>query len=101
MADNLIQNYLINQNTPAATLKVMLDAQAARQRAHTQNIANAETPGYQRVRVEFEELLQDRLNHREGRERGRIRAQHARSQPRRSNKGQGTQPVKLGRRLAP
>lgn len=62
MADNLIQNFLVNQNPTAVTLKAMLDAQATRQRAHSQNIANAETPGYQRVRVEFEELLQDRLN---------------------------------------
>ncbi|NUO18662.1 flagellar basal body rod protein FlgB [bacterium] len=62
MADNLIQNFLINQNTPATTLRAMLDAQAMRQRAHAQNIANAETPGYQRVRVEFEELLRDRLD---------------------------------------
>ncbi len=62
MADNLIESFLIGQNQPASVLKSMLDAQAARQRAHTQNIANAETPGYERVRVEFEELLRDRLN---------------------------------------
>ncbi|MBK6765876.1 MAG: flagellar basal body rod protein FlgB [bacterium] len=62
MADNLIQNFLIGQNPSAVTLRAMLDAQATRQRAHTQNIANAETPGYQRVRVEFEELLRDRLD---------------------------------------
>ncbi|MBU0691878.1 flagellar basal body rod protein FlgB [bacterium] len=62
MADNLIQNLLVN-NVPATTsLKNALDAQAARQRAHTQNIANAETPGYQRVRVEFEDLLSDAIN---------------------------------------
>ena len=62
MADNLIEGFLIGQNQPASTLKAMLDAQATRQRAHAQNIANAETPGYQRVRVEFEDLLRDRLN---------------------------------------
>ncbi len=62
MADNLIQNMLINQVPATMTLKAMLDAQATRQRAHSQNIANAETPGYQRVRVEFEEQLRDKLN---------------------------------------
>ena len=62
MADNLIQNLLVN-NIPATTsLKNALDAQAMRQRAHTQNIANAETPGYQRVRVEFEDLLSKVIN---------------------------------------
>ncbi|MCB1060846.1 MAG: flagellar basal body rod protein FlgB [Calditrichaeota bacterium] len=63
MADNnLIQNYLTAQNPATSTLRSMLDAQAARQRAHSQNIANAETPGYQRVRVEFEDLLQEKLD---------------------------------------
>ena len=61
MADNLIQNMLIGQNPSVTILKKSLDAQAARQRAHTQNIANAETPGYQRVKVEFEGLLKDAL----------------------------------------
>jgi flagellar basal-body rod protein FlgB len=62
MADqNLIQDLLTNQVPATSTLKAMLDAQAMRQRAHTQNIANAETPGYQRVRVEFEELLKESL----------------------------------------
>jgi len=62
MAENLIQNLLVQQNPTATTLKAMLDAQAARQRAHTQNIANAETPGYQRVRVDFEDILRDKLD---------------------------------------
>lgn len=62
MADNLIQNFLVNNVPATSALKNALDAQAARQRAHTQNIANAETPGYQRVRVEFEDLLSDAIN---------------------------------------
>ena len=62
MADNLIESFLIGQNPSATTLKAMLDAQATRQRAHAQNIANAETPGYQRVRVEFEDQLRETLN---------------------------------------
>lgn len=62
MADNLVNNFLIGQNPTAVTLKAMLDAQATRQRAHAQNIANAETPGYQRVRVEFEDMLKEKLD---------------------------------------
>ncbi|MBK6909925.1 MAG: flagellar basal body rod protein FlgB [bacterium] len=62
MADNLIQNFLVQQNPTAVTLKAMLDAQATRQRAHAQNIANAETPGYQRVRVDFEDMLREKLD---------------------------------------
>ena len=58
MADNQIQNFLLNSDY-TTVLKKTLDAQAARQRAHAQNIANAETPGYQRVKVEFEDLLKD------------------------------------------
>jgi flagellar basal-body rod protein FlgB len=57
MADNIVQKFLVNNIAPTVALKNALDAQAARQRAHVQNIANAETPGYQRVRVEFENLL--------------------------------------------
>lgn len=57
MADNLIQNMLINQVPATMTLKAMLDAQATRQRAHSQNIANAETPGYQALAVSFEGQL--------------------------------------------
>ena len=59
MADNLIQNFLVKDVPATMALKNALDAQATRQRAHAQNIANAETPGYQRVRVEFENLLSE------------------------------------------
>ncbi|MCL4306052.1 flagellar basal body rod protein FlgB [bacterium] len=62
MSDNLIQNFLVGQNPTVGTLKAVLDAQATRQRAHSQNIANAETPGYQRVRVEFEDQLRQQLD---------------------------------------
>ncbi|MCB9357935.1 MAG: flagellar basal body rod protein FlgB [Calditrichaeota bacterium] len=62
MADNLIQNFLIGQHPTVGTLKSVLDAQAMRQRAHSQNIANAETPGYERVRVEFEDQLRETLD---------------------------------------
>jgi flagellar basal-body rod protein FlgB len=59
MPDNLIQNFLVKDNPATMALKNALDAQAMRQRAHVQNIANAETPGYQRVKVEFENLLSE------------------------------------------
>jgi len=62
MADNLVQNFLVRNIPPTVALKNALDAQAMRQRAHTQNIANAETPGYQRVRVEFENILSEALD---------------------------------------
>jgi flagellar basal-body rod protein FlgB len=60
--DNLIQRYLIDQSTSLTTLKKTLDAQSARQKAHAQNIANAETPGYKRLAVDFEEQLKQVLN---------------------------------------
>lgn len=61
MAENLVQKFLVNQSTPTVVLKQTLDAQATRQRAHAQNIANAETPGYRRVQVEFESQLKAAL----------------------------------------
>lgn len=57
MADNLVEGFLVGQSTSTVTLKKTLDAQAMRQRAHAQNIANAETPGYRRVAVDFEDQL--------------------------------------------
>ncbi|MDD5087941.1 MAG: flagellar basal body rod protein FlgB [bacterium] len=59
---NIIQNYLFEQSPATEVLKRSLDAQAARQRAHAQNIANAETPGYRRVAVDFEEQLKEVLD---------------------------------------
>lgn len=61
MADNMIQQLLIDQSTAATVLKKTLDAQSTRQRAHAQNIANAETPGYRRVAVDFEGELKSLL----------------------------------------
>jgi len=62
MADNLVENFLVGQSASMTTLKKTLDAQALRQRAHAQNIANAETPGYRRVAVDFEGELKSVLD---------------------------------------
>jgi flagellar basal-body rod protein FlgB len=61
MADNLVQNLLVNGSDPMVTLKKALEATSTRQKAHAQNIANAETPGYKRVAVGFEDQLKDVL----------------------------------------
>uniref|UniRef100_A0A832IAC8 Flagellar basal body rod protein FlgB n=1 Tax=Pseudothermotoga hypogea TaxID=57487 RepID=A0A832IAC8_9THEM len=46
-------------NTNFQTLKVAMDVSMLRQSVHAQNIANAETPGYKRKYVVFEELLKE------------------------------------------
>jgi flagellar basal-body rod protein FlgB len=46
-------------NTNFQTLKVAMDVAMLRQSVHSQNIANAETPGYRRKYVVFEELLKE------------------------------------------
>jgi flagellar basal-body rod protein FlgB len=46
-------------NTNFQTLKVAMDVAMLRQSVHAQNIANAETPGYRRKYVVFEELLKE------------------------------------------
>ncbi|HEY3294737.1 MAG TPA: flagellar basal body rod protein FlgB [bacterium] len=66
MADNLVEGFLIGQSTSTVVLKKTLDAQAMRQRAHTQNIANVETPGYRRVAVDFEGELKTMLASEQG-----------------------------------
>ena len=67
MPNNTVQQLVLDQSTSLVTLKKALDAQAMRQRAHAQNIANAETPGYRRVAVDFEEQLKETLeNNRPG-----------------------------------
>lgn len=56
---------LIDQST-VGLLSMALDATALRQRAIAQNIANANTPGYQRIGVSFEShlgALQGALKH--------------------------------------
>ena len=64
MADNYVQDFLVKNVTATHALKKNLDAQAVRQRAHAQNIANAETPGYRRIAVDFEEYLQESVESR-------------------------------------
>jgi flagellar basal-body rod protein FlgB len=59
MPTNIIQQYLADNAGTNIILKKALDAQATRQRAHAQNIANAETPNYKRVAVDFEGLLKE------------------------------------------
>ncbi|WP_041257253.1 flagellar basal body rod protein FlgB [Fervidobacterium nodosum] len=46
-------------NSNFDTLKTALDVQMKRQEIHAQNIANAETPGYKRKYIAFEEYLQE------------------------------------------
>ncbi len=46
-------------NSNFDTLKTAMDVQLKRQELHAQNIANAETPGYKRKYVAFEEYLQE------------------------------------------
>ncbi|HPC79978.1 MAG TPA: flagellar basal body rod protein FlgB [Fervidobacterium sp.] len=45
-------------NSNFDTLKTALDVQLKRQELHAENIANAETPGYKKKYVAFEEHLQ-------------------------------------------
>ncbi|MGQ9856398.1 MAG: flagellar basal body rod protein FlgB [Fervidobacterium sp.] len=45
-------------NSNFDTLKTALDVQMKRQELHAQNIANAETPGYKKKYIAFEEYLQ-------------------------------------------
>ncbi len=46
-------------NSNFDTLKTALDVQMKRQELHAQNIANAETPGYKKKYIAFEEYLQE------------------------------------------
>jgi len=56
----MLKELLFNA-TPLPLLKKGLDAYALRHRAIAGNIANAETPGYQRQVVNFEEKLEKAL----------------------------------------
>ncbi len=50
-------------NSPiSALVSLALDAATMRQQALAQNIANAKTPGYQRMSVSFEQRLQSMLS---------------------------------------
>jgi flagellar basal-body rod protein FlgB len=66
MPNSLIEENLINAAPGTVALKKGLEAWSLRQRAHAQNIANAETPNYRRVVVDFEAKLQEALQHLEG-----------------------------------
>jgi len=63
MSENTItttRSRLFNSDTRMLVYKG-LDANAMRGRAIAQNIANAQTPGYQRVEVNFEEQVRDAM----------------------------------------
>ena len=65
MPDNFIQDGLIDAAPGTVALKKGLEAWSLRQRAHAHNIANAETPGYRRVAVDFEAQLMNTLQNME------------------------------------
>ncbi len=48
--------------TSVPFLKRSLDAYAARQRAIAENMSNVETKGYRRIKVSFEDQLQEAVN---------------------------------------
>ena len=57
----LLDNVIFNKTTLPATMK-SLDASMLRARVISNNIANVNTPGYQRVEVSFEDELRTALN---------------------------------------
>ena len=52
----------ISRHTAAPAVRLSLDASAMRQKAIANNIANVNTPGYQRIEVSFENELRKALN---------------------------------------
>lgn len=54
------RNYLFGGTTRTLVYKA-LDATAMRSKAISQNLANATTPGYQRVEVSFEEAIREAM----------------------------------------
>jgi flagellar basal-body rod protein FlgB len=52
----------ISRHTSEPAVRLSLDASAMRQKAIANNIANVNTPGYQRIEVSFESELQKALN---------------------------------------
>lgn len=56
---------LIHENLPTPLYRNALDAYAARHKAIAANIANASTPGYVPIRVEFEKQLANALDRRD------------------------------------
>jgi len=57
-----ISDQLMFQKTLVPLLKRSLDASALRQKAIAHNLANAETDGYKRREVRFEDTLKEALN---------------------------------------
>lgn len=60
----MILKDVIFSRTSIETAKKGLDAAALRSRTIAANIANAQTPGYQRIEVEFESQLRKALDNR-------------------------------------
>jgi flagellar basal-body rod protein FlgB len=60
VVSNSIRNRLFNTQTRMLVYKG-LDANAMRGRAYAQNIANAQTPGYKRVEVNFENQVREAM----------------------------------------
>lgn len=58
----MIFSQAISRHTSAPALWKSLDASAMRQKAIANNIANVNTPGYQRIEVEFESELRKALD---------------------------------------
>jgi flagellar basal-body rod protein FlgB len=58
---NNIQQFLFERGSMPALVK-SLDACAMRNKAIANNLANVNTPGYQRIEVEFEKELRDALD---------------------------------------
>ncbi|NUN95472.1 MAG: flagellar basal body rod protein FlgB [Candidatus Omnitrophica bacterium] len=54
----MIVNPFFDSSKTNRILQASLDAHGIRQRALVHNIANVDTPGYRRIRVDFEEQLQ-------------------------------------------
>ncbi|GAB4180627.1 MAG: flagellar basal body rod protein FlgB [Calditrichia bacterium] len=57
----MIKNLII-KNTSLPAIQKGLNAYARREKAISSNIANVNTPGYKRLKVEFEETFQNKLN---------------------------------------
>lgn len=62
VASGVIFDKAISRHTSAPAVRLSLDASAMRQKAIANNIANVNTPGYQRIEVSFESELQKALN---------------------------------------
>ncbi|MEK7395235.1 MAG: flagellar basal body rod protein FlgB [Fibrobacterota bacterium] len=61
----MIFSKAISRHTAAPAVRLSLDASTMRQKAIANNIANVNTPGYQRIEVSFEDELKKALNPRQ------------------------------------